>query len=135
MIPDSRFQIPDSKLLARNIAPPRPDAIVAVRDFDADRMPAAVFLRRRRIPEIVLFAQLVGDVLGRRVQVASRADDLGAAAAVVGHVPQRDDVHAIVAGSPASRPAAARTTTADRRPASSPAAAPRRKWKRNRPTR
>ena len=43
---------------------------------------------------------------GRRIEIARVADDLGAAAAVVGHVAQRGDVHAIVAAG-AVAPAAA----------------------------
>src|SRR5204863_1830483 len=75
--------------------------------LDADRVPAAVLFPRRRIAEIVLLTELVGDVRGRRIQVASVADDFRAAAAVVGHVAQGDDVDAIVVGTGAAGPAAA----------------------------
>src|SRR6476469_2580160 len=59
-------------------------------------MPAAVFLGRRRIGEVVLFAQFVGNPCGRRIEIPNLAHDFGAAAAVVSHVAERGDVDAIV---------------------------------------
>src|SRR5204863_9639861 len=110
----------------------------AATDFDADRMPAPVLLRSRWISEVVLLAQLVGDVRGCGIQVARVPHDLGAAAAVVRHVAQRDHVDAIVVGCAAARPATTTASAAGRRrlrPAWPSAAATRRKWKRNRRSR
>src|SRR6267142_3922316 len=77
------------------ISPAGAHAVVAVADFDADGVPAAVFLPAGRIANVVLLAQLVGDVRRRRIEIARVADDLGPPAAVVGHIAQRRDVHAI----------------------------------------
>ena len=99
-----------------DISPSRADAVGAIAELDADRVPAAVFLSARRIAEVVLLAQLVGDAGGRRIEIARIADDLGAAAAVVGHVAQRHDVDAIVVQTAASTSAAA-PATAPRRAA------------------
>src|SRR5712691_10617768 len=132
-------------MLTCDVAAARADAVIAVAHFDADGVPAAVFLAAGWITEVVLLAQLVGDVGGRRIEVARVPHDFGAAAAVVGHFAQRRDVHAIVVAalprpSAAACPATA-TTAADRRlrPArtsSAPAAASRKgKWDRHGPRR
>src|SRR5580765_8665672 len=70
-------------------------------------MPAAVLLSARRVAEVVLLAQLVGDARGRGVEIARIADDLGAPAAVVGHVAERHDVDTIVIRIAAAVPAVA----------------------------
>src|SRR5689334_10812777 len=62
------------------VSPAGADAVVAVAQLDADRVPAAVLLAVRRIAEIVLLAQLVGDVRRGRIEVHWIANDLGAAA-------------------------------------------------------
>src|SRR5712691_2436645 len=113
-------------MLTCDVAAARADAVIAVTHFDADGVPAAVFLAAGWITQVVLLAQLVGDVGGRRIEVARVPHDFGAAAAVVGHIAQRRDVHAIVVAaltrpSASSGPAA---TAADRRlrPPRTPAA-------------
>src|SRR5438034_388421 len=118
--------------LTRDVPAPCANAVVAGTDFDPDRMPAPVLLCRRWVTEIVLFAQLVRDVRRGRIQVARIANDLGAAAAVVGHVAQGDDVDAIIVWRPAARPASASSAVRRLRPASSTAAPARRKWEWNR---
>ena len=87
------------------------------------------FFPRRRIAEVVLLAQFVGDARGRRVEIARVADDLGAPAAVVGHVAQRGDVDAIVAGDAAAscRCAAERSAAAARPPLPAPATGKRKR--------
>src|SRR5947207_4172762 len=107
-------------MLTCDVAAARADAVIAVAHFDADGVPAAVLLAAGWITQVVLLAQLVGDVGGRRIEVACVPHDFGAAAAVVGHIAQRRDVHAIVVAalprpSAASCPATAATTAADRR--------------------
>src|SRR2546427_570637 len=91
--------------LAPAVPPRGANPIAAVAHLDPNRMPAAVFLPGRRIPEIVLLAQFVGDAARRGIEVARFTNDLGAAAAVVGHVAQRRHVDRIVAALP-PRPAA-----------------------------
>src|SRR2546427_7397139 len=91
--------------LAPAVPPRGANPIAAVPPLDPNRMPAAVFFPGRRIPEIVLLAQFVGDAARRRIEVARFTNDLGAAAAVVGHVAQRRHVDRIVAALP-PRPAA-----------------------------
>src|SRR5216684_3614355 len=59
-----------SAILARDVPAARADAVIAVPHFDADGVPAAVFLAAGWIAQIVLLAQLVGDVRGRRIEVA-----------------------------------------------------------------
>ena len=99
--------------LSSRRTPPRAHAIArGSAHFDADRVPAAVLLPGRRVAEVVLLAQFVGDARRRRIEIARVADDLGAAAAVVGHVAQRDDIHAIVDRRAATRPPAARRPAA-----------------------
>src|SRR2546427_7205838 len=91
--------------LAPAVPPRGANPIAAAPHLDANRMPAAVFFPGRRIAEIVLLAQFVGDAARRRIEVARFTNDLGAAAAVVGHVAQRRHVDRIVAALP-PRPAA-----------------------------
>src|SRR5207247_1049248 len=90
--------------LIRRVSAPRAHAVrPSLAQLDPNRMPAAVSLHERWIAEVILLAQLVGDAGGGRVQIARLTDDFSAAAAVVRHVAQRRDVHAVVA-----RPAARR---------------------------
>src|SRR5204863_3962293 len=104
---DGREQWHATFYLTCEIAPSRADAIAASLHFDTNRVPPSVSPSGRLIAEIVLLAQLVGDACRRRIEVARTADDLGAPAAVVGHVAERRDVHAIVEprGLPVRRPA------------------------------
>src|SRR3954452_8465596 len=103
-----------------DVTPACTDAIIAIAKFDTNRMPSSVLLAFGRVAEIVLPAQFVGDVRGRRIQIARIADDFGAAAAVVGHVTQRDDVDAVVIALLRARPALAAAASWRTRP---PAAA------------
>ena len=66
-------------------------------------MPLSITVPRRRVREVVLPTQLIGDAGGSRVQVGRVPDNLGAATAVIGQVPQRGDVDPVVAtdGAPA----------------------------------
>src|SRR6267142_3038246 len=118
------------------ISPAGAHAVVTVADFDADGVPAAVFLPAGRIADVVLLAQLVGDIGSGWVEIARVAHDFRSATAVVGHVAQRGDVDPIVAADRRSRPSAtaASAPAADRRrrPAGTPAAAGERKGHRGR---
>src|SRR5687767_15396561 len=67
-------------------------------------MPAPVFLRRRRVAEIVLLAQLVGDVRRCRLEVAARPHYFGTAATVVGDFAQCMEVDALVSTTLDARP-------------------------------
>src|SRR5437016_1385016 len=91
--------------LACEVAAPRANAVIPVFDFNANRVPAAVLLPQRCVPEIVLLAQLVRDVRRGRIEIARVADDLGATAAIIRHVAQGADVDAIAAAA-AARPTA-----------------------------
>ena len=58
--------------LARHVSPTRAHAVGALAHLDADGMPAAILLAARRISQVVLLVQFVGDAGSRRVQVAGR---------------------------------------------------------------
>src|SRR5438132_671378 len=109
-------------LLTCYIAATRSNSIRVILDFHPNRVPPAIFLSRRWIAQVVLLAQLVGDTRGRGVEIPRIADNLGAAAAVVGHVAQRGDVDAVVTAR--ARPSAAAAGAAghaDRRPSATAA--------------
>src|SRR5664279_1658329 len=61
---------------ARHVPLARPDAVVVIADFHADRVPPAVLLPVGRIAQVVLLAQLVGHARRRRMQLTRVADDL-----------------------------------------------------------
>src|SRR5512138_3657185 len=81
----------------------RADVIARVLDVDADRVPLAILRSIRRVSQVVLAAELVGNAGRRGIQIACTADDLGPPAAVVGDLAQRERVHAIVHAPSASR--------------------------------
>ena len=76
-------------------APACADHVVAFADDDFDRVPLAVFRRRRRVAEEVLLAEFVRDACRRRIEIAARHDDLRPAAAVVSDGAERADVDAL----------------------------------------
>src|SRR3954453_6670356 len=82
---------------------PRPHAIVRVLHLDADCVPFAVLGSRRRVAQVVLPAQFVCDPARRGVEISRAPDDLGASAAVVRDLAQRERVHAVVHPSSAPR--------------------------------
>src|SRR5438105_10492846 len=121
--------------LACHVPAPCTHAVVVVAHLDADRMPLAVFRAARLVSQIVLLAQFVGDARRRGIEIVRVANDLRAAAAIVGHVAQRRDVDAIVrvaarTSAPSARAASAASDWRER--AGTTAAAPARKRKRKR---
>src|SRR5690349_19999156 len=87
--------------LVRVVALACADAVTAASELDPDGVPAAVFRCGRRVAEVILLTEFVGDAGSCRIEIAWIADDFGSTATVVGHVAKRHDVHPIVA-----RPAA-----------------------------
>ena len=85
-------------LLVREIAAARAHAVGALAQLDADGVPPAVLCAASRCNR----GSTAGSVRPAMLAVAGSrsrgpADDLGPPAAVVGHVAQRHDVHAVVA--------------------------------------
>src|SRR5215208_5805343 len=119
----------------------RPDDVLRVADFETDGVPPSVLLvAGRRVTQEVLLAQFVGDAGGRAVEIARLPDDLRAAAAGIGDLPQDADVDGFVAPGAARRSAWIRrarrriTRRGDRRrPASTASAAWQRERERRRP--
>src|SRR5262245_35946239 len=64
-------------------------------------MPLPVLLRGRLVTEVVLLAQLVGNARRGLLEIRRKANDLGAAAAVVGHVAQGRRPQRVGAAAPA----------------------------------
>src|SRR6185436_20411070 len=95
MIPESSIVKIDA-LRGRDVSSTRAHAIGPVLDLDADGVPLAIFRARRRVAEIILAAQFIGDPARRGIQIARASDDLGASAAVVGNLAQCKRVYAIV---------------------------------------
>src|SRR5215217_1250974 len=98
---------PMSPLRCGDIPAARPDDVLRVADFETDGVPPSVLLvAGRRVTQEVLLAQFVGDAGGRAVEIARLPDDLRAAAAGVGDLPQDADVDRFVAPGAARRSAA-----------------------------
>src|SRR4051812_4531346 len=100
-------------LLARSdVAAACAHVVRGIAHLDTDGVPAAVLGSRCRVPEVVLLAQFGGGAGGRGIQVACRADDLGAPAAVIGNVAQGGDVDAVVRHAAPARGSAPRSRIA-----------------------
>src|SRR5215210_1541222 len=79
-----------------------PDVISGISQLDTNRVPLPVLYTRRGVAQIVLAAQFVGDARRRGLEITRAADDLRAAAAVVGDVAERRHVHPFVAAATAA---------------------------------